>query len=468
MKKTLTICLFLFQIYVLSAQTFSIGHHAESPGYRDNVRNRDVLADVYYPANSAGNDVTVANGQFPVLVFGHGFVMTWDSYSFLWQYFVPKGYICVFARTEGSISPSHSNFGQDLAFLSNYFPNTLNASATSPFYQHITSKTAIMGHSMGGGSSFLACKNNTQATTMITFAAANTNPASIDSATKVTIPTLVLAGAEDCVAPTADHQLPMYTNTASALKYFVELVGASHCKFSDGNSTTCNFGEGTSCIGWGPFLSVQDQQTRVLSLSEPWLNYYLKGNCNEWTTFTNNLATLTTNGFVNQQANVGTNLVPSASISQNGNMLVCTGNALSYQWYLNNAPIAGSNSANYTPTSSGIYSVTALGSNGCVASSASLNFIMTNIPDKSFAGEVSLSPNPGNENFHLSVTNLASNSLKVKVYNLFGECIFQQSFVPQNESFETNINASAWAKGLYLLELQSENGNYVTKLMKDK
>lgn len=467
MKKTLILCLFFLQMYASFAQTFAVGHHAENPGYRDNSRNRDVWTEVYYPANVAGDDVAVANGQFPVVVFGHGFVMTWDSYSFLWNYLVPKGYICVFSRTEGSFSPSHTNFGQDLAFLSDYFPNVLNSDASSAFYQHILPKTAIMGHSMGGGSSFLACKSNTQVTTMITFAAANTNPASIDSATKVTIPTLVLAGAEDCVAPTADHQLPMYTNTASNLKYFVELVGASHCKFSDGNSTTCNFGEGTSCIGWGPFLSVLDQQTRVMNLTEPWLNYYLKGNCNEWTTFTNNLASLAASGFVNQQAHVGTNIVPSVNLSQNGNVLTANGNGTSFQWNLNNAPIAGASGNTYTPTTSGVYTVTTFGSNNCAVTSSALNFVMTGINASDFAGEVSIAPNPGSDNLHLKIENTSVNLLKMKVINMLGECVFQQSFVPQNEQLEANIKASDWAKGIYILEIQSEKGRFVTKWIKE-
>ena len=467
MKRLITFFLLVFSGFILTAQTYSIGHHAENPGYKDNSRNRDVLAEVYYPANAAGDDVPLASGQFPVMVFGHGFVMTWDSYSFLWNYFVPKGYICVFPRREGGISPNHTNYGLDLAFLSNLFPNVLNNDATSAFYQHVSNKTAIMGHSMGGGASFLACKNNTQATTMVTFAAANTNPPSIDSAVKVTIPTLVLAGAEDCVAPTADHQLPMYNNTSANLKYFVELVGASHCKFSDGNSATCNFGETTSCIGWGPFLTVQEQQTRVLTLIEPWLNYYLKENCNEWTTFSNNLATLTSNGFVNQQLNWGANVIPSAAITQNGNSLSCVGTAFSYQWNLNGAPIAGTNSDTYTPTVSGTYTVTTFGSNNCSVTSAPFLFIMSAIAPTTFEGKVQLFPNPTNENLHLSVANLSTNEIKVKIYNLLGETVFEQTFTPKSDNFETIIEVANWHNGLYLMQLQNEKGVYMTKWVKE-
>jgi pimeloyl-ACP methyl ester carboxylesterase len=467
MKRLITFFLIVFSCSIALAQTYSIGHHSENPGYRDNVRNRDVWAEVYYPANTAGNDVPLASGQFPVMVFGHGFVMTWDSYSFLWNYFVPKGYICVFPRTEGSLSPNHLNFGQDLAFLSNLFPNVLNNDMTSAFYQHVTSKTAIMGHSMGGGASFLGCKRNTQVTTMVTFAAANTNPASIDSAVKVSIPTLVIAGTEDCVTPIAAHQLPMYNNTSANLKYFVELVGASHCKFSDGNSTTCNLGEGTSCIGWGPFLTVLEQQTRVLALTEPWLNYYLKEECNEWTTFTNNLATLTSSSFVNQQLSWGANIVPTAAITQNGNNLVCTGLSFTYQWNLNGSPIANANSDTYTPTVSGIYTVSTSGSNNCTVTSTPFFFAMSAIAPTIFEGKVQLFPNPANENLHLSIANLNANYVKVKIYNLLGEAVFQQTFTSKSDNFETIIEVANWHNGLYLMELQNEKGVYMTKWVKE-
>jgi hypothetical protein len=55
--------------------------------------------------------------QFPVISFGHGFVMVHTAYQFLWLDLVPKGYILAFPTTEGSLSPSHLNFGLDLAFI---------------------------------------------------------------------------------------------------------------------------------------------------------------------------------------------------------------------------------------------------------------------------------------------------------------------------------------------------------------
>jgi len=58
-----------------------------------------------------------------------------------------------------------------------------------------------MGHSMVGGSSFLAAENYTNFTALINFAAATTNPSSITAASHVTVPLLMFIGENDGVAP---------------------------------------------------------------------------------------------------------------------------------------------------------------------------------------------------------------------------------------------------------------------------
>lgn len=326
MKRLLFLLLFFwFSIHTFFAQNFPVGHIETH--YFDAARsNRDVWTEIYYPATVAGNNTAVATGTFPVIVFGHGFTITWSSYDYFWNYFVPKGYICVFPRTEGNLSPNHGNFGGDLAYLSQLFPNVLNADAASPFYQKVAPKTAIMGHSMGGGASFLGCANNSQVTTMVTYAAAVTNPSSVTAAANVTCPTLVIAGKEDCVAPIADHQRLMYNGVSNAAcKYYVELSGASHCQFTNGNATTCYFGEGTACIGWGPFISLQDQQMRTLALTENWLKYYLKNDCSGWSNFESYIDAESASGNIDSVMQACNNSVPIATVTPVGPLTFCDG-----------------------------------------------------------------------------------------------------------------------------------------------
>ncbi len=153
MKNVLLLLFVAAVVGQLAAQNYPIGH--KQFNFVDPARNRTIQTEVYYPATSAGDNTPFANGQFPLLVFGHGFAMSWDSYEWLWDSIVPKGYIMAFPRTEGSVipAPDHEAFGLDLKFLNDFILSEGNNSS-SFFYQHIIGTSAIMGHSMGGGSSF--------------------------------------------------------------------------------------------------------------------------------------------------------------------------------------------------------------------------------------------------------------------------------------------------------------------------
>lgn len=279
MKKILLIY-FGIVPFLFYGQIYEIGHKQIT--YTDPARNnRSIKTEIYYPADVAGDNVAIASGQFPFLVFGHGFVMGWNSYQWFWDSIVPKGYIMLFPRTEGSIIPNHSEFGLDLKFLNEKF-KTENSNPSSFFYQHIANTSAIMGHSMGGGASFLAAENYTNFTTLINFAAATTNPSSITAAANVTVPLLMFIGENDGVAPPSTHQIPMFDSCASLCKISVTLKGGGHCYFADYN-LNCSLGE--SSTSPQPTITREEQHTRVFYLLEPYLSYMLKGNLNDGALF---------------------------------------------------------------------------------------------------------------------------------------------------------------------------------------
>ncbi|MFN0204452.1 MAG: chlorophyllase/cutinase-like alpha/beta fold protein [Bacteroidia bacterium] len=461
--------LLILSFYCLAsqAQTYSIGHHEENPGYPGTTQtNPSVWTEVYYPANTAGDDVPVAAGKFPVVVFGHGFVMSWDSYSFFWEYLVPKGYICVFPRTHGSLSPTHADFAKDLAMLADYFPNVLNNTSSSAFFNHVAPASAIMGHSMGGGASFLAAANNTQIKTFVTWAAANTNPSALDSGAVITTPTLVLAGTEDCVAPVNDHQIPLYNSVASAVKHYVELTGASHCKFSNGNNFNCNFGEGTACIGWGPFLTTAEQQTRILALTDPWLRFYLKKDCAAWTAYTSALSSLDAAGFITQKTLQGDNTVVMPQISTQGNTLACNVSGASYQWLLNGNIIPNATQQNYVATTSGNYSIGVTYSNGCEQLSNVVNLTISGNVAATFTGKVAVSPNPATHVLHFSASQLQGNFLNLEILDVMGRSIWQERVRLQGTELEKEISVEHFGNAVYFLKVTNEEGLWLTQWLK--
>jgi predicted dienelactone hydrolase len=278
MKYTFLVA-FLSLIFAGSqAQNFQVGNISTS--FTDSSRNnRNIPVEIYYPADTSGNNVPVTTSNtnsFPVLSFGHGFVMSWDAYENIWNAVVPQGYVIVFPKTEGGTSPSHSAFGEDLAFCIREM-NRLSLEVTSPFYQRIDSMNCVMGHSMGGGAAFIAAGNHPYIKAIATLAAAETNPSAIQSATTITSPALVLSGGNDCITPTQAHQTPMYNSLSSACKSYISITGGSHCQMADFNFL-CNFGELTCTPS--PAISRADQHQVQFRYLLPWLDKELKFNCN--------------------------------------------------------------------------------------------------------------------------------------------------------------------------------------------
>ncbi|MFN5305751.1 MAG: alpha/beta hydrolase family protein [Bacteroidota bacterium] len=283
MKKNQSVryCLHLFCLLIFivaanqsMAQPYPIGHRQTT--FTDaNRNNRSIPCEVYYPATIAGDNVPPVQAQFPLLVFGHGFVMTWSAYDIYWNNLVPRGYIMVFPTTESGFSPSHSNFAQDLAFLCS-FMQTENTNPSSPYFGIVDSTSAVMGHSMGGGASFLAKQFNPGITAMAVMAPAITNPPYAPLNNESNLPCLVFAGSNDCVTPPSVHQLPLYDSLFSDAKTYLSITGGDHCQFAS-NNLNCSLGQ-LSCSPQAS-ISASAQQSTVFSLLNPWLDFYLKGQC---------------------------------------------------------------------------------------------------------------------------------------------------------------------------------------------
>ncbi len=269
-------CLLVFTIGY--AQTYTVG--TKNITWTDPARsNRSVTLEFRYP----GTNTALATGQFPFVIFAHGFQMDQVPYYPYSDSLAKQGYVVGLLTTETGLSPSHANFAQDLIFAYNKLISESNTNSASPFYQKIIPKGALGGHSMGGGSTVLSAQYGNPANCYFTFAAANTNPSSIAAAPLMTKPYLAFAGTLDCVAPPATHQLPMYDSSGAPCKTYVNITNGRHCAFGNSNFQ-CNFGEGFSGCASSP-LSTAAQINKCLFYLVPFLDYYLKGSCPAWTLF---------------------------------------------------------------------------------------------------------------------------------------------------------------------------------------
>lgn len=282
MKKIVTLALVLIGFTLsLSAQightTITFADPSRTGGFGSGGGpGRQIQTEIYYPAATTGDNVPVTGNNYPVIVFGHGFVMVWSAYQNIWEALVTQGYIVAFPRTEGGLPPSHGDFGLDLAYVAEQIQIK---GATDPaffFYQKTAPTTALMGHSMGGGAALLGAQNNPNITAVAVLAAAETNPSAVTACAGINVPSLVFAGANDCVTPPPTNQILMYNALASKCKTYISITGASHCQFADDNFN-CNFGEATCSPA--PTISRAQQHTSIETYLIPFMNKYLKGTC---------------------------------------------------------------------------------------------------------------------------------------------------------------------------------------------
>ncbi len=288
----------IFLLFFLLFSLTTIVNAQYAIGLRDTTlidiarSSRSIQAYFYYPAITAGTGVAVAippTGGFPVVVVAHGFSMDYAAFTNFKDSLVPKGYIVIIPNTEtGIIGISHANFGGDLSFLVNYM-QAQNTNPSSRYFSKVKNKSAIIGHSMGGGATYLGAVGNTNVTTTVTFGAAETSPSAVTACASIQVPSLVFSGQNDCVAPQGTNQTLMYNALASSCKTKIVIKNGGHCQYSN-SSFTCDFGEGT-CRGTSTILTRAQQQPIVFDYLYKWFDFYLKGICPAYTSFQNLLAT---------------------------------------------------------------------------------------------------------------------------------------------------------------------------------
>ncbi len=252
---------------VSASAQFAVGY--VSITYTDATRNRELPFELLYPAQSSGQGVACSDGTFPYIVMAHGFSMQSTDYTYLAEALVSHGYMVLQLATESGFAPSHADYGLDILFLAAHFRDE-NITAGSLFAGHVLPKVGVIGHSMGGGSAWLAAaQSNGNIDCLVGMAPAETNPSAIDAAMQVVVPAMILSGSSDAVTPPAQNHQPIYEETSSACKVFISVLEGSHCGFADAG-TLCQFGE----FGFNG-LSTNVQQSITLDMVKAWMDLHL-------------------------------------------------------------------------------------------------------------------------------------------------------------------------------------------------
>jgi hypothetical protein len=149
------------------------------------------------------------------------------------------------------------------------------------------------------------------------------------------------------------------------------------------------------------------------------------------------------------------------TISQTGSVLTSSA-ATGNQWYLDGSIISTATGKTYTATQSGNYTVIANG-NGC--SSLAFNFINTGIESINEANMFSIYPNPSKGNFIVVFNEKISGKISIEIESVVGKLLLKKEYDSVKSDEPIHLEIPDVTAGLYLLKIQSEQHNYIRKIL---
>ncbi|MFC4529199.1 alpha/beta hydrolase family protein [Sphaerisporangium dianthi] len=182
---------------------------------------------IYYPTDTS-------QGTFGAIAISPGYTATWSTLSWLGPRLASQGFV-VFGINTNTLYDQPDSRGRQLLAALDY----LVRSSSSTVRSRIDStRLAVAGHSMGGGGTLEAA--NARPSLQAAIPIAPWNLTKIWSGVRV--PTMIIGGQADAIAPVATHSQPFYTSIPSSTeKAYMELTAASHFFPQTSNTTMAKY-----------------------------------------------------------------------------------------------------------------------------------------------------------------------------------------------------------------------------------
>ncbi|MEX2591036.1 MAG: PKD domain-containing protein [Chitinophagales bacterium] len=182
------------------------------------------------------------------------------------------------------------------------------------------------------------------------------------------------------------------------------------------------------------------------------------------------IMTLTTSDGIATECIDSINVVerPNASISISGSTMLAAPAGMSYQWY-EQSPwnlIFGANNQYFSTPKTGRYCVVVRDSYGC-RDTACTEYIHVGIGELSNEGNWEIYPNPNQGSFNLELQAQTSGVVQFKITNILGEVIDHRQLSVSSGTQSFFINNSGLSTGIYFVELQTEQGSSVKRMLID-
>jgi predicted dienelactone hydrolase len=180
---------------------------------------------IYYPTSTA-------QGTFGAVAISPGFTATQSSIAWLGPRLASQGFVVITIDTDSIYDQPASRGDQLRAALSYLTTSSTVRTRIDP------TRLAVAGHSMGGGGSLEAAQDQPSLQAAIPLAPWNSQK----SWTNLRVPTFIIGGEADTVAPVSSHSIPFYNSIpASAEKAYMEMNGASHFFPNTANTTVAKY-----------------------------------------------------------------------------------------------------------------------------------------------------------------------------------------------------------------------------------
>ena len=170
---------------------------------------------IYYPT---------AAGSYGVIAISPGFTAYQSSISWMGTRLASHGFVVITIDTNTTSDQPDSRGSQLKAALDKVV--SLSTGRTHVLYGKVDgSRLSVAGHSMGGGGTLAAARDNPSYKAAVPLAPWHTTK----SWSRVTVPTLIIGGENDSIAGVSSHSIPFYTSLPSSTKKaYMELNNADH------------------------------------------------------------------------------------------------------------------------------------------------------------------------------------------------------------------------------------------------
>jgi len=167
---------------------------------------------IYFPTSS---------GSYAAMAICPGFTATQSSVAWLGRRLASHGFVVMTINTNSTFDQPPSRATQLMAAL-RYMANSSSSTVRSRIDP---ARLGLAGHSMGGGGTLLAARDNPSLKAAVPLTGWSTTK----NFSSVQVPTLVVGAENDSVASVSSHSIPFYTSLSSALdKAYAELNNADH------------------------------------------------------------------------------------------------------------------------------------------------------------------------------------------------------------------------------------------------